>query len=80
MNSKPMPATPRELARYGVTAQLAHWLTAVLLVGIFTLGFYMVECDHLEHAIETAKELGKVNPGGAYEIRPVSVFRPDGLR
>ena len=43
MNSKPMPATPRELARYGVTAQLAHWLTAVLLVGIFTLGFYMVD-------------------------------------
>jgi hypothetical protein len=44
------------------------------------LGFYMVECDDLEHAIETANELGRVNPGGSYEIRPVSVFRPDGIR
>jgi hypothetical protein len=42
------------------------------------LGFYMVECDDLAHALETAKALGRANPGGAYEIRPVSVFRPGG--
>ncbi len=43
MNSELMQVTPRELARYGATAQLAHWLTAVLLVVVFTLGFYMVD-------------------------------------
>jgi cytochrome b561 len=31
------------IARYGAVAQLAHWLTALLLVGGFTLGFYMVD-------------------------------------
>lgn len=30
-------------ARYGAPAQLAHWLTALLLVTGFTLGFWMVE-------------------------------------
>lgn len=30
------------LARYGAVAQLAHWLTALLLAGAFAVGFYMV--------------------------------------
>lgn len=33
---------PSELARYGAVAQLAHWLTVLLLAGVFTVGFYMV--------------------------------------
>lgn len=42
------------------------------------LGFIMVECDSLEHAIETAKEFARANAsGGSYEIRPVSVLRQD---
>ena len=41
------------------------------------LGFFVVDCMDLEQAIETAKELARANPDtGAYEIRPVAVFRP----
>jgi hypothetical protein len=38
------------------------------------LGFYVIDCDTLEEALEFARELGAVNPGGAYEIRPVGAF------
>jgi hypothetical protein len=40
------------------------------------LGFYVIDCASLEHALETAKELGRANPGGSYEIRPILEFRP----
>ena len=40
------------------------------------LGFYVVDFASLEEAIETAKELGRANPGGAYEIRPLRLFLP----
>ena len=40
------------------------------------LGFFIVECASLEEAIETTRELGRANPIGAYEIRPVALFRP----
>jgi len=40
------------------------------------LGFYVVECAALDEAIETAKELARANPGGAYEIRPIALFQP----
>lgn len=40
------------------------------------LGFYILECDTLDEALEFARELGAVNPGGAYEIRPVATFLP----
>jgi hypothetical protein len=41
------------------------------------LGFYVVDCASLDEAIATAKELAVANPGGgAYEIRPISIFRP----
>ncbi len=42
------------------------------------LGFYVVECSGLEQALETARELGNANPGGAYEIRPISILNPPG--
>jgi hypothetical protein len=38
------------------------------------LGFYLIECVSLEQAVETARDLGRANPGGAYEIRPVAEF------
>jgi hypothetical protein len=38
------------------------------------LGFYIIDCDTLDEALEFARELGAVNPGGAYEIRPVAAF------
>lgn len=40
------------------------------------LGFYVVNCDTLDEALEFARELAAVNPGGAYEIRPVAAFFP----
>ena len=40
------------------------------------LGFYVVDCADLEEAIGIARELGQANPGGAYEIRPIGVFKP----
>jgi hypothetical protein len=41
------------------------------------LGFFMVECENLEQAIEAARDLGKASSSaGAYEIRPVMLFRP----
>ena len=40
------------------------------------LGFFIVECESLEQAIETAKELGRASSSeGSYEIRPLRVFR-----
>jgi hypothetical protein len=40
------------------------------------LGFFVIDCTSLEHALETARELGRANPGGSYEIRPILDFRP----
>ena len=35
-------------------------------------------CGKMEEALGFAKELGKVNPGGSYEIRPIALFLPQG--
>ncbi|HSV03844.1 MAG TPA: YciI family protein [Phenylobacterium sp.] len=43
------------------------------------LGFYVVDVENLDEALAIAKELGKANPGGAYEIRPVRLFLPGHL-
>jgi hypothetical protein len=41
------------------------------------LGFYVVECRDLEHAIDTARELARANDtGGSYEIRPIAIYHP----
>lgn len=39
------------------------------------LGFFIIDCADLDDAIATASELARANPGGAYELRPVSVLR-----
>jgi hypothetical protein len=44
------------------------------------LGFYVVDCESLDQAIEVARDLGAANPGGAYEIRPVGLFNPGSVR
>jgi hypothetical protein len=44
------------------------------------LGFYVVDCDTLDQAIETAKELGVASStNGCFEIRPLMLFRPNKL-
>jgi hypothetical protein len=59
---------------------------AVVLDGPFAetkeqlLGFYIVDCNNLDEALEVAGELGAANPGGAYEIRPVGVLKDGGLK
>ena len=40
------------------------------------LGFYVVDCQALEEALEIARDLARANPGGAYEIRPISFYQP----
>lgn len=42
------------------------------------LGFYVVEVEDLEKALQIARELSEANPGGAYEIRPIMLYFPDG--
>jgi hypothetical protein len=43
------------------------------------LGFYMVDCKNLDEALDVARDLGRANPGGAYEVRPVGLFTPGSL-
>ena len=56
---------------------------AVVLDGPFAetkeqlLGFYLVDCETRDDALEVARELGKANPGGSYEIRPVATYMPN---
>ena len=42
------------------------------------LGFYVIQGADLEEALAITRELGQANPGGAYEIRPMSLFFPGG--
>jgi hypothetical protein len=44
------------------------------------LGFYVVDVENLDEALAIAKELGKANPGGSYEIRPIRLFLPGNLQ
>ena len=38
------------------------------------LGFYLIDCDNLDGALDVARDLAAANPGGAYEIRPVGMM------
>ena len=40
------------------------------------LGFYVVDCQSLDEVHDIARDLARANPGGAYEIRPISYFAP----
>ncbi len=45
------------------------------------LGLFLVECDTLQEAIEAATELGRASSSlGAYEIRPLALYRPGSLQ
>ena len=43
------------------------------------LGFYIVDCNNLDEALDVARDLGAANPGGAYEIRPVGMMTQGNL-
>ncbi len=40
------------------------------------LGFYVIDVAGLDEGLEVARELARANPGGAYELRPISLFLP----
>ncbi|QPM92170.1 hypothetical protein PSAL_034340 [Pseudooceanicola algae] len=42
------------------------------------LGFYVVDVQTLEQAHDIVRDLAEANPGGAYEVRPVMIYIPDG--
>jgi len=44
------------------------------------LGFYVIDCNSLDQALETARELAAANPGGSYEIRPIGYFATHGTK
>ncbi len=41
------------------------------------LGFYVVEAETREAAIEAARDLKAANPGASYEIRPIVLYLPN---
>lgn len=44
------------------------------------LGFYVVDCDSLEQALDIAKELGAASgSAGAHEVRPLMLFHPHNI-
>jgi len=44
------------------------------------LGFYVVDAESLDEALDIARDLGRANPGGSYEIRPIGLYHPDPRR
>ena len=44
------------------------------------LGFYVIDVADLDEALTLSRELAAVNPGGAYEIRPIRLFVPGSLK
>ncbi len=42
------------------------------------LGFYVIDVENLEHALSIVRDLSVANPGGAYEIRPILLYYPNG--
>ena len=40
------------------------------------LGLYVIDVENLDEALGVARDLGKANPGGAYEVRPLRLYLP----
>ncbi len=88
-------ARVRDRGRLGPVARLApttaavtvrKGLEAMVIDGPFAetkeqlLGFYVVEVEGLEEAIELARELAAASgSAGSFELRPVNYFRPNGV-
>ena len=68
-------------ARLGATRK-ARTLRGAVVDGPFAetkeqlLGFYVLDCASEEAALESARELQRVNPNAVYEIRPVQLYLP----
>lgn len=40
------------------------------------LGFYLIDVENLDEAVEFSRDLARANPGGAYEMRPIHLYNP----
>jgi hypothetical protein len=40
------------------------------------LGFYVIDVASQDEAVDICRQLAQANPGGAYELRPVSLYLP----
>ena len=70
-----MPTTAATTVRKGVAP--------LVLDGPFAetkeqlLGFYVVDCESLDKAVEIASDLGRASgSAGAHEVRPLMLYRP----
>jgi hypothetical protein len=41
------------------------------------LGFYVIDVENLDAALDVARELADANPTSVYEIRPIALYVPD---
>ena len=41
------------------------------------LGFYVIDVENLESALDVARELSAANPTSVYEIRPIALYVPE---
>jgi hypothetical protein len=41
------------------------------------LGFYVIDVENLEAALDVAKQLSAANPTSTYEVRPIALYVPD---
>lgn len=41
------------------------------------LGFYVIDVENLDAALEVARELSAANPTSVYEIRPIALYVPE---
>lgn len=42
------------------------------------LGFYVIDVESYDVAVQIAREMAEANPGGAYELRPIALYYPNG--
>ncbi|HLL25686.1 MAG TPA: YciI family protein, partial [Kofleriaceae bacterium] len=70
-----MPTTAATTVRKGTDAMIIDGPFAETKEQL--LGFYVVDCTSLEHALETAQELARASgSAGAFELRPLKFFEP----
>lgn len=71
-----LPTTAATTLRLGAAGE------ALVIDGPFAetkeqlLGFYTFDCASLEEVLDIVRDLARANPGGAYEIRPIRIFKP----
>jgi hypothetical protein len=41
------------------------------------LGFYVIDVENLDAALDVARQLSKANPTSVYEIRPIALYVPE---